>query len=116
MNLLNQQDIYSVTCQKLSPTEVPFNFIIVKKRNKRWNEISSRNHRFIHYEESTAVLHCFHDTIILSSYPLYILGVKISDLVLLKVIKSKMAALISATLAAFRVLSQIQISQQLPVV
>ena len=50
------------------------------------------------------MLHCFYDTIILSTYPLYILGVKISDLVLLKVIKSKMAAL--------SVLSQIQISQQ----
>ena len=116
MNLLNQQDIYSVTCKKLSPTEVPFNFIIVKKRNKRWNETSSPNRRFIHYEEATAVLHCFHDTIIVSSYPLYILGVKMSDLVLLKVIKSKMAALTSATLAPFRVLSQIQISQQSRVV
>ena len=104
MNLLNQQDIYSVTWKKLSPTEVPFNFIIVKKRNKRWNETSSPSGRFIHYEVATAVLHCFHDTIILSSYPLYILGVKISDLVLLKVIKSKMAALMSATLAPFRVL------------
>ena len=85
---------------------------MVKKRNKRWNETSSPSRRFIHYEEATAVLHCFHDTIILSSYPLYILGVKISDLILRKVIKSKMAALISATLAPFSVLSLIQISQQ----